>query len=345
MNSQLMSEVGVGVGLQQPVVLNTDRWEEAMARRSSNIHHYLPVNETAMSWGVYVTGAGRATIGAGQNYPPPGHPQLYCLDWQRGRVLPEFQVLLATKHGGVFESEATGQVPIEPGSLLFIFPGVWHRYRPNRETGWTERWLAMNGELMHQLLDHVIRTDFPLYRLESPDPLTQAFDQLLDRIHSDPHQNSLSLSFQAMSWVAAAIRATGEIDTSLSDRRSVRAKDISDPIVGEALHMIWTRSHCALSVEKLAKCLATGRRMLERAFRQELGHTVLGEINACRLDRAKRLLRETDLPIKKIALLAGFPSEERMRVTFLQTEEDSPSIYRAKALRQLKSNSGRLRKR
>ena len=103
-------------------------------------YHYLPVNDTAMRWGLYVTGAGYAVISVGQDYPPEGHPGLYDFQWSRGRVLPEFQILLISDGCGVFESEPTGEVSVESGSLLFLFPGVWHRYRPDKSSGWTERW-------------------------------------------------------------------------------------------------------------------------------------------------------------------------------------------------------------
>mgnify|MGYP001078116689 FL=1 len=60
-------------------------------------YHYLPVNDNAMQWGIYITGAGRGRIPAGQTYPPTGHPSLYQFDWKRGRTLPEFQVILVTE--------------------------------------------------------------------------------------------------------------------------------------------------------------------------------------------------------------------------------------------------------
>lgn len=69
-----------------------------------DLYHYLPVNDAAMQWGVYVTGAGRSTIAAGVEYPPAGHPRLYDFQWARGRVLPEFQVILLTDGRGTLAS-------------------------------------------------------------------------------------------------------------------------------------------------------------------------------------------------------------------------------------------------
>jgi transcriptional regulator GlxA family with amidase domain len=49
------------------------------------------------------------------------------------------------------------------------------------------------------------------------------------------------------------------------------------------------------------------------------------------LSRAKRLLKETDLPVKNVARLAGFSSAERMRVLFVERVGMSPTEYRRDA--------------
>ena len=83
-----------------------------------------------------------------------------------------------------------------------------------------------------------------------------------------------------------------------------------------------------MSVSDIARQLPVTRRTLDRRFVEATGHSVLEEINACRLSRAKRLLTETDLPVKTVAHLAGFNSTERMRVVFVEREGISPTDYR-----------------
>src|SRR4029078_12942533 len=80
-------------------------------------------------------------------------PTLYQFDWSRGRTLPEFQLVLITDGAGEFESEATGLVRFEGVALLLVFPGVWHRFQPLAEVGWSERWLSFNGEMLDQLFN------------------------------------------------------------------------------------------------------------------------------------------------------------------------------------------------
>ncbi len=308
----------------------------------NDFFHYLPVNDAAMRWGGYITGAGRAEIAAGQQYPPAGHPGLYDFQWPRGRVLPEFQVLLITDGQGAFESEPTGEVDVPCGSLMFLFPGVWHRYRPDTSTGWTERWISINGELTHRLLElNVLRPDAAVRQARRPKSLGRAFDRLLARIHEAPNQNSILLSLQGLALLGSALEAAPESEELHAGNHTVRTRDVRDPLVAEALDLIWTHSHRMLNVGQIADRLSVSRRAMERHFRDELGHTVLDEINACRLGRAKRLLRETDLGVKAVASLAGFSSEERMRVAFIEGENLSPSEYRSRALPKRKPRVGR----
>ena len=312
-----------------------------------DFYHYLPVSDMTMQWGIYVTGVGYAVIPSGQDYPPEGHPRLYDFRWQRGRVLPEFQVIYISDGRGVFESEPTGKVCIEPNSLVFLFSGEWHTYRPDRSTGWTERWISFNGELAHRLLDlQAFRTESAVRQVKNPKTLSKAFDKLLNRIHEDPNQNSILVSQQAMSLIGTSLvskQAMSLIETNLEDiikkgkplpsgQNNVRRKNISDPLAADALDLIWTHSHHVMSVGQIAAQLAVSRRTLERHFQRELQHTVLEEINTCRLSRAKRLLHETGLGVKAVASLAGFSSDERMRVAFVQSEDISPSEYRKETI-------------
>ncbi|MBN2296445.1 MAG: AraC family transcriptional regulator, partial [Pirellulales bacterium] len=277
--------------------------------------HYLPVDDSAIDWGIYLTGAGRGRIHAGQPYPTADHPALYQLPWQSGRSLPEFQVILITDGRGVFESQPTGRLPVEAGRIICLFPDVWHRYRPDPETGWTERWISLSGRLTQRLMDRgFMRPEAPILPVGSIDDMAEAFDELLGRIHRDHLQNSVLLSLQAMGVLGKVLETTTDRNMENAIGRSTTRRDIFDPLVAEALDTIWTRSHRPLSVAQIAKPLPVSRRTLERRFLVATGHSVSEEIAACRLARAKRLLRETNLQIKAVSRLAGFSSEERMRV-------------------------------
>jgi transcriptional regulator GlxA family with amidase domain len=144
------------------------------------------------------------------------------------------------------------------------------------------------------------------------------FDRLLDRIHGKPTQSSIVLSLHAMDLIAELIEQTAEAPLPVSTGLSSRPPAVEDPLVARVLDLIWTHSHRPLSVDELAGNLPVTRRTLERRFALERDHSMRDEINLCRASRARRLLGETDLPIKTVAYLAGFTCQERMRVAFLK---------------------------
>jgi AraC-like DNA-binding protein len=282
-----------------------------------------------MRWGLYVTGAGRGVIPAGQPYPPRGHPNLYQFTWQRGRILPEFQIILIVDGQGIFESETTGNIEVSPNTLLLLFPGIWHRYRPALETGWHERWLSLNGEICHRLLNQGhLRADRPICQINGHSPIIAHLDDILDRIHANPSLHAVTLSLRVMALIAEILDEMPMPVPRSTTSPSVEQKN--DPLVEQALDLIWTHSHHRLTIEHLIDQLPRTRRTLERRFRQERGHSLLEEIHYCRLSRAKRLLYETDLPIKTVAYLAGFSDAERLRITLAQSiGAHSPAISSA----------------
>lgn len=82
------------------------------------------------------------------------------------------------------------------------------------------------------------------------------------------------------------------------------------------------------SVEGLAARLGIGARHLVRLFRRHLGTTPSGLARTARVQRAKRLLSDTDLPLTTIALAAGFGSLRRFNAVFQEVYRRPPSAIR-----------------
>ncbi|CAD5105945.1 GlxA family transcriptional regulator [Zestomonas carbonaria] len=63
-----------------------------------------------------------------------------------------------------------------------------------------------------------------------------------------------------------------------------------------------------LTCQQLAEQVGITARQLERLFRQHLGETPSGFYLRLRLDRARQLLRQTDMSVMEVALACGFDS-------------------------------------
>lgn len=87
------------------------------------------------------------------------------------------------------------------------------------------------------------------------------------------------------------------------------------------------------SVEALAERVGVGSRHLTRLFRRHLGASPIEVAKTARVQRAKRLITETDLPMTDVALQAGFGSLRRFNAVFSEVYKRPPSeLRRSKGL-------------
>jgi LacI family transcriptional regulator len=101
-----------------------------------------------------------------------------------------------------------------------------------------------------------------------------------------------------------------------------------DPSVAAALRFIKDHAGQALTVSNVREEVGVSRRTLERRFLRALGRSIYAEITRCRLERAKRLLLETDLPSYRVAAGAGFGSIKTFNRAFRRAGGFSPQKFR-----------------
>lgn len=89
-------------------------------------------------------------------------------------------------------------------------------------------------------------------------------------------------------------------------RKSTDTLATDDPLLSAALREIDARLSTAFGVDDIADALGVSRTRLDRLFSDKFARSVGKEIARQRIERAKRLLVETDKPIKEIAALCGF---------------------------------------
>jgi transcriptional regulator GlxA family with amidase domain len=83
-----------------------------------------------------------------------------------------------------------------------------------------------------------------------------------------------------------------------------------------------------LDVAGMARHAAVSPRTFARRFREETGTTPLQWLLSRRVDKARRLLEETDLSIDAIAWRAGFGTAASLRDHFRRVTATTPSAYR-----------------
>jgi LacI family transcriptional regulator len=116
-------------------------------------------------------------------------------------------------------------------------------------------------------------------------------------------------------------------------RRSSDLLSIEDPDVAAALRYI--RQHaCAQSgiqVPDVVRAIAVSRSGLETRFKTVVGRTIHAEIQRVQIERARQLATTTDLPLKQVALDAGFRYLQHMTTLFRRHTGQTPGEYRKRS--------------
>jgi LacI family transcriptional regulator len=101
-----------------------------------------------------------------------------------------------------------------------------------------------------------------------------------------------------------------------------------NPLVIASLRYIREHACDGINIQDVARHFNVSRKTLDRHFLDTFGRTPHSEVVRVRVDRAKRLLTETQLPLRTIADRTGFAHVEYFSVAFKRQTGTSPAAYR-----------------
>jgi LacI family transcriptional regulator len=157
---------------------------------------------------------------------------------------------------------------------------------------------------------------------------------------ADPSLSSVRLDCEGIGLAAAAMldaALVGEISAartrlvaplSVVERESTRIVVSDDPLVSAAATWIRANVQRGVGATELVAALPASRRSIETRFKKAMGITLREAIEDARLERAKRLLGTTNLPLDSIAEASGFGSLQRFHLAFKEREGMTPSAWR-----------------
>jgi YesN/AraC family two-component response regulator len=87
----------------------------------------------------------------------------------------------------------------------------------------------------------------------------------------------------------------------------------------------------SIPVERIAKEVYLSPSRLSHIIKDELGMTLRECVSKVRVDKAKGLLKEKELPISQIALEVGYPDQSYFTKVFKKVEKCTPNAFREKA--------------
>jgi AraC-like DNA-binding protein len=283
------------------------------------IFRYLPIEKDAQMWGLYVMAAGHGTVPPGVVYPSLYHPNDYLFSWESGRRLSEYQLIYISEGSGEFESRGTGHVNVHAGQLFLIYPGVWHRFRPSAQEGWTENWIGFNGEIADRIMRSFFSPDKAVIEIGHDQEILDIIRSIAGLImHATPGYQQL-IAARTMETIAL-----------------VRCHTLKHPSVNrvaankvqQARQYLLNHRRDNIDMKKLAADLGLSYSRFRSMFKEHTGMAPHHYLICIRLNMSCYLLSDSDLPVARVAEIAGFSSQFYFSRMFKQWKNCTPTQYR-----------------
>ncbi len=297
-----------------------------MKHELHSFYRYFPAGPRDKRWGLYLTTAGESRIPPNAGYPPRGHPGTHDFDWRKGRVLQEYQVVYISAGQGLLEVGRRSW-QITPGTVILLYPGVRHRYRPDPAIGWHEHWIGFDGATPRAWVKGGFFSPLkPVLRARrEEDLLLNAFNSLIAAIHANHpalQQVMAGLTTYVMSLLFSAQQPGQDTDQNVAIAIREAMRLMNDPVSGDDLDL-----------EKLADSLNVSYTWFRRMFTQHTGLSPHQYRLQLRIARARTLLADTQLSVKEVAFRCGFESEQYFSRLFKQKTTLTATQWRDRATR------------
>lgn len=283
-------------------------------------YKYLQISPRDKSWGLAVTTAGFQHVRPGDSYPLSLHPSGYTFQENGRRVLNEYQLYYITHGSGYFESASCSRTRIEPGMMFMLFPGEWHSFAPDPETGWNDHWVGFNGSFM----DDKIKAGFftfknCVFKVGVDEKITNTYLEILD---------ILSEEKKAFQQIAASlvISLIGRIH--YKDLNHNNGETYITRIINQSKAIMKEDFASNTPLDQIAQSLDISYSLFRREFKNRCGISPGQYRLELRLVKAKEMLHTTNMSIADISSRLHFECIGQFSTFFKKKTGLSPLEYR-----------------
>lgn len=285
-----------------------------------NFFRYLTSGPEDKKWGIYLTVGGKYTSPPDAVYPQKEHPSGYYFNWFSGRILNEYQLNFISEGTGVFETKA-GIFDIEAGTLMVIEPGKWHRYKPNPNSGWTEYYIGLNGNLAKHFIAHTFKflAEQPIHSSSNRLEILDTYQKILDLVQTQKpgyHQVASGLILKLLGYVNAQLKSQNFDEIQV------------ESLVNDAKNFIWEHVHENADLKAFSKSRSVSYSYFRKMFKLYTGIAPHQFYLDLKMMRAKELLVSSDRTIKEITYELGFDSIHYFSRIFKKKTGVSPSKFK-----------------
>lgn len=292
-----------------------------MSSEQKNILCYPGTGTNDDKWGMTVTTAGKQSIPPGSGYPLAIHPSAYLFSAKKGRSLDEYQIVYITEGKGKFASASCPETEINAGTAIMLFPGEWHTYRPDMETGWEEYWVGFRSKFVDNLTENRFFTKKdPLHRIGISAGIISLYNEIISVVLSERIGYRPLVSGIVMHILSSIYYK--EKNRSYTD--SVSIEKINDA------RLLMKDIDCQLSTEQISEEVGIGYSKFRKLFKEYTGLSPAQYRLHQKLVKAKELLSTSGMNISEIAYYLKFDNPGQFSAFFKKREGITPGEFRSR---------------
>jgi AraC-like DNA-binding protein len=297
---------------------------------TKNELHYLSLSKRDEEWGIVVTTVGNQTIAPHASYPPSQHPQGYEFQPVLGRVLNEYQLVYIIEGSGYFSSQSCALQPISAGTMILLFPGEWHSYYPDQQSGWKEYWVGFKGAYIDQRVERgFFHKREPLHQLNKSLAISTLYEEIIQLATTERMGYQQIISSIVLHLLGTVYYEA--LNHAIENNNAISKID-------EARLLMKERVENPPSSQEVAHQIGVGYSWFRKAFKQILGISPAQYQMQQQIQYAKELLTKTDKSINDIAYQLNFESGGQFSTFFKKKEGITPSRFRESSATNVRAN-------
>lgn len=301
--------------------------EQTTEQKKIEHFKYLQVSPRDKSWGLAVTTAGFQHVHPGETYPLSSHPDGYNFPENKRRVLNEYQLVYITRGSGYFESASCSRTRIEEGMMFMLFPGEWHTFAPDPDTGWDDHWVGFNGSFIDEKISNGFFTfKNCVFRVGIDERIINTYHEILDIISDERKGYQQMVAGLTLSLIGRVYYE--DINHSIGDSYIMR-------IIKQAKVIMKEDMSGNKSLESIANSLGISYSLFRRDFKKNCGISPGQYRLELKLAKAKELLYSTNLSIAEISNILYFENIGQFSTFFKKKVGVPPLEFRKRASKML----------
>lgn len=238
-----------------------------------------------------------------------------CLDHKYASHKRDNHILTLVNRGVALFNINGERIQLSENYFYVLFSECGISYETLPDIPWSIYWLVTDGVQIEQILSKIgITREKPYIYINNPNKLKSIYNEIYEIINREDVVSKMKCKSLLYSLFATLAEETTHLN--------------GNSHIDTALRYIHKHYCENISVNSISKVISLNSNYFSKLFKQNTGVNPNVYINSLRIDKAKFLLKNTDMKISDISKTVGFEDRYYFSRIFKKFENISPNDYR-----------------